>query len=323
MNGGGLPHIGGTPMGQVFSGQPVSSAASEVQPIAALPAFASVQTLLAGLEQVEGEVNPCCADAMLDLAEHPITESAESTEVLPGVSAMPAMQLGLPQAMHEKKAQFIGSAAVVPMHASVVNALEVQEALAPYLQTVRSDTALPVAANGQAMNSDEVLVSPTLSMTAAVPSPTASVRMPGLSAASSENVSAQAVSVQQGPQALVQALAQRLQVQQMQGHQVAVVRLDPPHMGVIELRISHDAAGVQVHMQASNSEVGRQLVTVTDPLRQELLARSADAQITVSTSRSFGSGGQSDPQRQAWMQDEDFEIGQALQDAEHPHTAHT
>ncbi|MGE8397992.1 MAG: flagellar hook-length control protein FliK, partial [Comamonas sp.] len=136
-------------------------------------------------------------------------------------------------------------------------------------------------------------------------------------------VSNQAVSVQQGPQALVQALAQRLQIQQVHGNQVAVVRLDPPQMGVIELRISHDASGVQVHMQASNSEVGRQLMTVTDSLRQELLARSADAQITVSTSRAFSGGGQSDAQRQAWVADEDPEIGQALQGVEHAHTAHT
>lgn len=126
-----------------------------------------------------------------------------------------------------------------------------------------------------------------------------------------------AVSVNKGPQALVQALADRVQVQQVQGAQIATVRLDPPQMGSLEIRIRQDAAGVHVQMQASHGEVGRQLANVADSLRQELLARSPDAQVTVSHSRSMASGGQSDPNRHGQRWNDEPEIGQALKDSEH------
>lgn len=123
----------------------------------------------------------------------------------------------------------------------------------------------------------------------------------------------EAVPVNKGPQALVQALADRVQVQQVQGAQIATVRLDPPQMGSLEIRIRQDATGVHVQMQASHGEVGRQLVAVVENLRQELLARSPEAHVTVSHSRSMSSGGQSDTQRHAQPWSEEPEIGQALQ----------
>ena len=71
----------------------------------------------------------------------------------------------------------------------------------------------------------------------------------------------------------MQALSQRIQLQQAQGVDVATVRLDPPQWGSVELRIQHDAGGVQVFIQASHAEVGRQLAGLAEGLRQELQAR--------------------------------------------------
>lgn len=127
------------------------------------------------------------------------------------------------------------------------------------------------------------------------------------------STASETVPVNKGPQALVQALADRVQVQQVKGTQIATVRLDPPQMGSLEIRIRHDAAGVHVQMQASHGEVGRQLATVVDNLRQELLARSPEAHVTVSHSRSMSSGGQSDAQRHAQAWNDEPEVGQALQ----------
>ena len=124
------------------------------------------------------------------------------------------------------------------------------------------------------------------------------------------------VAVNKGEQPLVQALAQRIQVQQLQGAEVATVRLDPPQMGSLEIRISHNAAGaVQVHMQASNAEVGRQLTTLVDSLRQELQQRTTDAQVTVAQGRGTSAGaGQGDASRQQHApQQQETIIGQALQ----------
>lgn len=127
----------------------------------------------------------------------------------------------------------------------------------------------------------------------------------------------QPVPMHKGPQALVQALADRVQVQQVQGAQIATVRLDPPQMGSLEIRIRQDASGVHVQMHASHGEVGRQLATVVDNLRQELLARSPDAHVTVSSSRSMTPGGQSGSHRQGQQPGDEPDIGQALQGFEH------
>lgn len=123
-----------------------------------------------------------------------------------------------------------------------------------------------------------------------------------------------AIAVNKGVQPLLQALGQRIQLQQVQGAEVATVRLDPPQMGSLEIRIRQEGAGVQVHIQASHAEVGRQLNMLVDSLRQELQLRSSDASVTVAQSRAATAGGQGEQQRrdQSTPQ-QDAEIGLALQ----------
>lgn len=116
--------------------------------------------------------------------------------------------------------------------------------------------------------------------------------------------------------ALVQALGQRIQLQQAQGQDVVMVRLDPPQWGRVEIRIQQDASGVQVLLQASHAEVGRQLTTVVDSLRQELQARTGgEASVVVHSQRSMAGQGQGERQAHQGEQDSrsDDPVGQALQ----------
>jgi len=88
----------------------------------------------------------------------------------------------------------------------------------------------------------------------------------------------------------MQALSQRIQLQQAQGVDVATVRLDPPQWGSVELRIQHDAGGVQVFIQASHAEVGRQLAGLAEGLRQELAERLFDGAVGVGDEVAGGFG---------------------------------
>lgn len=119
-------------------------------------------------------------------------------------------------------------------------------------------------------------------------------------------------------QPVLQALAQRIQLQQSQGVEVATVRLDPPQLGTLEVRIQHDPSGVQVTLQASHAEVGRQLAGLAEGLRQELQARTqGEASVVVAQGRpsgqTAGQGGQSRDNPAPWAQAEEEAIGQALQ----------
>lgn len=73
--------------------------------------------------------------------------------------------------------------------------------------------------------------------------------------------------------ALEAALGDRLQLQITQRSEHAVIRLDPPSMGTIEIVIQREAGNIQVHLRASNAEVARQLQGIGDSLRQDLIHR--------------------------------------------------
>ena len=120
-------------------------------------------------------------------------------------------------------------------------------------------------------------------------------------------------SVRQSPQALVQALSQRIQVQHAQGVDVATVRLDPPEMGSLEIRIRQDGSGVHVQMHASHAEVGRQLATAAEGLRSELQQRVQDATVTVAHSRFGQSSDHKQREQHSEQTPEEALIHQALQ----------
>jgi flagellar hook-length control protein FliK len=94
--------------------------------------------------------------------------------------------------------------------------------------------------------------------------------------------------------ALEVALGDRLQLQITQRSEHAVIRLDPPSMGTIEIVIQREAGNIQVHLRASNAEVARQLQGIGDSLRQDLIHRqNGDVSVHVSdSSREQQSAGQ-------------------------------
>lgn len=119
---------------------------------------------------------------------------------------------------------------------------------------------------------------------------------------------------EQWQQPLREALGDRLQLQLQRNNDHAVIRLEPPNMGAIEISIRHSAGALQVNLSANNSEVVRQLNTISDGVRQDLSNRQfADVAVTVSSSRAQAQadqgGGRNGQQRN---QDDGRTPGRAL-----------
>ncbi|MGC3962454.1 MAG: flagellar hook-length control protein FliK [Rhodocyclaceae bacterium] len=74
-------------------------------------------------------------------------------------------------------------------------------------------------------------------------------------------------------QPLQQALGERLQLSSSRQSDSAVIRLDPPQMGRIEIAIRHEAGALRVSLTATHSEVVRQLQGVGESLRHDLSQR--------------------------------------------------
>jgi flagellar hook-length control protein FliK len=83
-------------------------------------------------------------------------------------------------------------------------------------------------------------------------------------------------------QSLREALGERLQLQAGRGLEQAVIRLDPPQLGRIEIAIRHTAGSLEVTLSATHGEVLRQLHAVSDNLRNDLAQRQyAEVAVTV------------------------------------------
>ncbi|WP_174873895.1 flagellar hook-length control protein FliK [Vogesella oryzae] len=95
----------------------------------------------------------------------------------------------------------------------------------------------------------------------------------------------------QWAQPLQQALGERLHVQAANGIDNAVIRLDPAHLGTLEIAIRHEAGSLQVQLTAGNSELLRQLHAISDNLRQGLGNRQyGEVAVWVADSRQQGAG---------------------------------
>jgi len=123
-------------------------------------------------------------------------------------------------------------------------------------------------------------------------------------------------SPEQWQQPLRAALGDRLQLQLARNDERAVIRLEPPNMGSVEISVRHSGGALQVNIAASHSEVLRQLNTIGDAVRQDLSQRQfSDVAVTVSASngRSLADGGQQQRQQEAQQQ---RQPGRALEDDE-------
>jgi flagellar hook-length control protein FliK len=74
-------------------------------------------------------------------------------------------------------------------------------------------------------------------------------------------------------QTLQEALGDRLQLQVGKNAEQAVIRLEPPMLGRVEIAIRHSAGSLEVHISATHGEVLRQLQTVSEGLRNDLAQR--------------------------------------------------
>jgi flagellar hook-length control protein FliK len=121
-------------------------------------------------------------------------------------------------------------------------------------------------------------------------------------------------------QSLQEALGERLNVQVGKNMEQAVIRLEPPQLGRIDIAIRHSAGTLEVNISATNGEVLRQLQTVSDNLRSDLSQRQfTEVAVTVAPAPKNGAAPFGDPQqgrgRQQGREQEDNQPGRALAEA--------
>lgn len=132
-------------------------------------------------------------------------------------------------------------------------------------------------------------------------------------------------------QSLQEALGDRLNLQLGKNAEQAVIRLEPPMLGRVEISIRHAAGSLEVNITATHSEVLRQLNTVSDNLRNDLAQRQyTDVSVNVSQATpraqaggqagAFGADAQGRGRQQGQDQDERAP-GAALAEANQSTTA--
>lgn len=111
---------------------------------------------------------------------------------------------------------------------------------------------------------------------------------------------------------LMEALGDRIQVEVGKHSEQAVIRLDPPMLGSVEIAIRHQAGVLQVQLSASHDEVVRQLQHIGDSLRQDL-SRNQYTDVSVQV---FAGSRDGDGRQRPDAQPEERQPGRALAEAE-------
>lgn len=124
-------------------------------------------------------------------------------------------------------------------------------------------------------------------------------------------------------QTLHEALGERLNLQLSNRAEHAVIRLEPPLLGRVDIAIRHSAGALEVTISATHGEVLRQLNAVSDNLRGDLAARQfTDVAVTVTQApRAAHAAPQGDAQgrgRQPGHEQQPKDPGRALADAGDP-----
>lgn len=127
----------------------------------------------------------------------------------------------------------------------------------------------------------------------------------------------------QWQQPLMQTLGDRLQLEISARSEQAVIRLDPPLLGRVEIAIRHQAGDLQVRIAASHGEVARQIQQVSDQLRQDLVQRhSGEVSVQISQGglregdarQAFREGGQQQQAQQEQQAEQQRRPGRGLAD---------
>jgi flagellar hook-length control protein FliK len=163
--------------------------------------------------------------------------------------------------------------AALPAAAPVLPMAQATVPAAPELVAKAASAPAPLPADALAANGDAAqdTVAPAIDRSAAN---TFGVAAP---AAGAPQRTADTVTLSGPPtawrQTLQEALGDRLQLQVGKNAEQAVIRLEPPMLGRVEIAIRHSAGSLEVHISATHGEVLRQLQTVSEGLRNDLAQR--------------------------------------------------
>jgi flagellar hook-length control protein FliK len=126
----------------------------------------------------------------------------------------------------------------------------------------------------------------------------------------------------QWQQALKEALGSRLSVQLERNMEHAVIRIDPPMLGRIEISVRHAAGALQVNLSASNGEVLQQLRSIGESMRNDLAQRQyTEVSVNItptprgSATPSFADGGDGARGRHPGRDEQEDGPGRALSEA--------
>jgi len=117
---------------------------------------------------------------------------------------------------------------------------------------------------------------------------------------------------EQWRQPLMEALGERIRVSVGKHSEQAVIRLDPPMLGSVEIILRHQGGALQVQLSASHDEVVRQLQQIGDSLRQDL-TRNQYTDVSVQV---FAGSRDGDGRQHADGRPDERQPGRALADAE-------
>jgi flagellar hook-length control protein FliK len=233
------------------------------------------------------------------LLQPPVTPTAEPAAQPTAMPPTPALPPTLGQPQAPSLAPLAGSAPDLSLpespasRASLASQTNNLQALAPAAEAVVTSAAAAAAVVPAPLNARPVLAqdparlpardggAPSTAERSLSPVPSTAVEgaaLPSRFAAPTGQATAPAPA-QANP--LMQALGERIALHMQRGSERVVIRLDPPLSGHIEINIRQDAGGLtQVQLSGSSPELVRQLQTISEGLRQELVHRQP-GEVTV------------------------------------------
>jgi flagellar hook-length control protein FliK len=295
----------------LVAGAGTAPAFDAAQPAPTQPALAFAQWL--GLEQIAvppgaDGVAPAATDAAAPVAETPADEQpnadtpllgamamamplmpvaqaalAAVVAALPGVPAAKesapaadtdiALPLAAAPAKRDRRPEAAAAPVSSPVSAPALPAVETAAQPAPAVapRAAAAPVALPAATLASKDDAPQDAAAPATER-AAAHTFGAAAPAPGAAQRTADTVTLA------GPptawrQTLQEALGERLQLQVGKNAEQAVIRLEPPMLGRVEIAIRHSAGSLEVNISATHGEVLRQLQSVSEGLRNDLAQR--------------------------------------------------
>jgi len=307
----GASEASAAPSADASGSAPAGAAGEATQTVPAQPALAFAQWL--GLEQIApvsidtATLAPAAPEATLPEAATPADEQQAPDMPLVGAMAMPLMPIaqatlaavvaalpGMPAAKDAAPAadtefSLPGATSsarregrVEPASQPAAPALAPAEAPVQAPQSAPAPSAKPAAVETLAAQTDasQDQAAPATERSAAAAVGVAAPA-PGASPRTADTVTLS------GPptawrQTLQEALGERMQLQVGKNAEQAVIRLEPPMLGRVEIAIRHSAGSLEVHITATHGEVLRQLQSVSEGLRNDLAQRQfSDVSVNI------------------------------------------